>query len=91
MVIDIHGHLGNINFSQFWQADADQLVRYLKESGTDKLCLSASRAIMYDIFEGNAELDVEIHPVSLRSCCSSIYSVLMFITIGAYSPILLTV
>ena len=57
MVIDIHGHLGNINFSQFWQADADQLVKYLKESNTDKLCLSASRAIMYDIFEGNAELD----------------------------------
>ncbi|MBP1583073.1 MAG: hypothetical protein J6866_03875, partial [Victivallales bacterium] len=57
MVIDIHGHLGNINFSQFWQADAEQLVKYLRESGTDKLCLSASRAIMYDIFEGNAELD----------------------------------
>ena len=57
MVIDIHGHLGNINFSSFWQADADRLVRYMKESDTDKLCLSASRAIMYDIFEGNAELD----------------------------------
>ncbi len=41
MVIDIHGHLGNINFSQFWQADAEKLVQYLKESGTDKLCLSA--------------------------------------------------
>jgi len=56
MVIDIHGHLGNINFSEFWQADADRLEQYLKESGTDKLCLSASRAIMYDIREGNAEL-----------------------------------
>ena len=48
MVIDIHGHLGNINFSQFWQADADRLAQYLRESGTDKLCLSASRAIMYN-------------------------------------------
>ena len=56
MIIDIHGHLGNINFSEFWQADAARLERYLKESGTDKLCLSASRAIMYDIREGNAEL-----------------------------------
>ena len=57
MVIDIHGHLGNINFSNFWQADAGQLRAYMQESGTDKLCLSASRAIMYDICEGNAELD----------------------------------
>ena len=57
MVIDIHGHLGNINFSEFWRADAETLARYLEESGTDKLCLSASRAIMYDIFEGNRELD----------------------------------
>ena len=57
MVIDIHGHLGNINFAEFWQADADRLVRYMRESGTGKLCLSASRAIMYDIGEGNAELD----------------------------------
>ena len=57
MVIDIHGHLGNINFSEFWQADAAKLRQYLLDSGTDRLCLSASRAIMYDIFEGNAELD----------------------------------
>jgi predicted TIM-barrel fold metal-dependent hydrolase len=57
MIIDIHGHLGNINFSKFWQADAEQLIKYMQESGTDKLCLSASRAIMYDIREGNAELD----------------------------------
>ncbi|MBQ6470510.1 MAG: amidohydrolase [Victivallales bacterium] len=56
MVIDIHGHLGNINFSEFWQADAERLEQYLRESGTDRLCLSASRAIMYDIREGNAEL-----------------------------------
>ena len=57
MIIDIHGHLGNINFSEFWQADAGKLVEYMKDSGTDKLCLSASRSIMYDIKEGNAELD----------------------------------
>ena len=55
--IDIHGHLGNINFSEFWQADAERLVQYMRKSNTEKLCLSASRAIMYDIKEGNAELD----------------------------------
>jgi len=57
MIIDIHGHLGNINFSEFWQADAAKLVEYMRASNTGKLCLSASRAIMYDIFEGNKELD----------------------------------
>ena len=57
MIIDIHGHLGNINFSSFWQADAACLREYMRKSNTDKLCLSSSRAIMYDIFEGNAELD----------------------------------
>ena len=57
MIIDIHGPLGNINFSSFWQADAACLREYMRKSNTDKLCLSSSRAIMYDIFEGNAELD----------------------------------
>ena len=33
MIIDIHGHLGNINFSEFWQADADKLREYMKDSG----------------------------------------------------------
>ena len=57
MIIDIHGHLGNINFAKFWQADAPTLERYCDESNTDLLCLSSSRSIMYDIREGNAELD----------------------------------
>ncbi len=56
MIIDIHGHLGNINFAPFWQAGADRLRDYLRDSGVDRLCLSASRAIMYDIREGNREL-----------------------------------
>ena len=38
MIIDIHGHLGNINFVPFWAAGADRLVSYLKESGVDRLC-----------------------------------------------------
>ena len=57
MVIDIHGHLGNINFAKFWQADAATLERYCHESGVDYLCVSSSRSIMYDVREGNAELD----------------------------------
>ena len=57
MIIDIHGHLGNINFSKFWQADAKALEEYCEKSGVDKLCLSSSRAIMYDVMEGNKELD----------------------------------
>ena len=57
MIIDIHGHLGNINFAPFWQADAATLERYCSESGVDKLCVSASRSIMYDVKEGNLELD----------------------------------
>ena len=56
-IIDIHGHLGNINFVPFWAADADKLAAYCRESGVSKLCLSASRSIMYDIREGNAELE----------------------------------
>ena len=57
MIIDIHGHLGNINFARFWQANAPTLERYCDESNTDLLCLSSSRSIMYDVREGNAELD----------------------------------
>ena len=59
-IIDIHGHLGNINFVPFWAADADKLTQYCRDSGVDKLCLSASRAIMYDVREGNAELDAAL-------------------------------
>ena len=57
MVIDIHGHLGSINFAKFWQADAATLERFADESGVDRICLSSARAIMYDVREGNAELD----------------------------------
>ncbi len=56
MIIDIHGHLGNINFAPFWQADVKKLEEHLERSGVDKLCVSSSRAIMYDVREGNREL-----------------------------------
>jgi len=57
MIIDIHGHLGNINFSKFWQADIDTLETYAKNANEDKLVVSSARAIMYDTHEGNMELD----------------------------------
>ena len=60
MIIDIHGHLGNINFAPFWQADAAALERYCTEAGVDKLCVSSSRSIMYDTREGNLELDAAL-------------------------------
>ena len=57
MIVDIHGHLGNINFAPFWQADAAKLEEHCTNSGVDRLCVSSSKAIMYDIHAGNMELD----------------------------------
>jgi predicted TIM-barrel fold metal-dependent hydrolase len=56
MIIDIHGHLGNINFAPFWQADAARLEQYAAAAGVDRLCVSSARSIMYDVREGNREL-----------------------------------
>ena len=47
----------DINFVPFWAVDADKLAAYCRESGVRKHCLSASRAIKYDVREGNADLD----------------------------------
>ena len=60
MIIDIHGHLGNINFAPFWQADAAKLEDYCRKSRVDKLCISSSKSIMYDVHEGNAEVDAAL-------------------------------
>ena len=57
MIIDVHGHLGNINFAPFWQADSETLESYCTQADVDLLCVSSARAIMYDVHEGNAELD----------------------------------
>lgn len=56
MIIDIHGHIGNINFAPFWQADTKKLEEHLDKSGIDFLCVSSSKSIMYDVREGNKEL-----------------------------------
>ena len=34
-IIDIHGHLGNINFVPFWAADADKLAAVYPEFAYD--------------------------------------------------------
>ncbi len=60
MIIDMHGHLGSINLAPFWQADAPTLERYAVEAGVDCLCVSSSRALMYDVAEGNRELDAAL-------------------------------
>ena len=60
MIIDIHGHLGNINFAPFWAADAARLEQYAGETGVDRICVSSARAIMYDTAEGNRELDAAL-------------------------------
>jgi len=60
MVIDVHGHLGNINQAPFWAASAERLDAYCAEAGVDVLCVSASRALMYDAHEGNLELDAAL-------------------------------
>jgi predicted TIM-barrel fold metal-dependent hydrolase len=57
MIIDIHGHLGNINQAPFWAAEAEQLERYCTEANVDLLCISSSKSLMYDAREGNADLD----------------------------------
>lgn len=56
MIIDIHGHLGNINMAPFWQADAAQLEAILQEAGVDRLCVSSAKSLMYDVCEGNRDL-----------------------------------
>lgn len=56
MIIDSHGHLGNINQAPFWAADAATLERYLNAAGVDYLCVSAAKSLMYDAREGNADL-----------------------------------
>ena len=60
MIIDIHGHLGNINFAPFWQADSETLESYCTQAEVDLLCVSSARSIMYDVREGNAELDTAL-------------------------------
>lgn len=60
MIIDIHGHLGNINQAPFWAADAAKLAGYCDEAGVDLLCISSAKSLMYDVSEGNAELNAAL-------------------------------
>ena len=57
MIIDIHGHLGNINQAPFWAANEKRLEAYCDEAGVDLLCVSSSKSLMYDAQEGNTDLN----------------------------------
>jgi len=57
MIIDIHGHLGNINQAPFWAADEKSLEKYCNEVNIDLLCISSAKSLMYDVQEGNSDLD----------------------------------
>jgi uncharacterized protein len=56
MIIDVHGHLGNINQAPFWAADAERLESICDTAGVDLLCVSSAKALMYDAREGNADM-----------------------------------
>jgi len=60
MIIDIHGHLGNINQAPFWSASAERLEAYCADAGVDLLCVASARSLMYDAHEGNLELDAAL-------------------------------
>lgn len=60
MVIDMHGHVGNINQAPFWAADAKTLENHCERAGVDLLCVSSSKSLMYDAQEGNRELDAAL-------------------------------
>jgi predicted TIM-barrel fold metal-dependent hydrolase len=57
MIIDVHGHLGNINPAPFWSAGAEKLEACCAAAGVDVLCVSSAKSLMYDAHEGNVELD----------------------------------
>ena len=60
-IIDIHGHLGNINFVPFWAADADKLaaiLRYDRERGAGDDA-QAARDTLADLREGGTRLPIQ--------------------------------
>jgi predicted TIM-barrel fold metal-dependent hydrolase len=64
MIIDVHGHLGNINFAPFWAADGAKLEVHAQNADVDIICISSARAIMYDTAAGNRELDETLRDFS---------------------------
>jgi predicted TIM-barrel fold metal-dependent hydrolase len=56
MIIDMHGHIGRLNFNPIWTADADKLQSILEWAGVDYCVVSSAKAIIYDVKEGNREV-----------------------------------
>lgn len=56
MIIDIHGHIGNVNLHPDWAADAGEVDRIRKAAGVDRVVASSAMSIMYDVRAGNSEM-----------------------------------
>lgn len=56
MIIDVHGHIGRLNFSPIWTADAAKLEGMLEWAGVDFCIVSSAKALIYDVHEGDREV-----------------------------------
>lgn len=56
MIIDAHTHLGKIRYTSIIEGDADMIVNLADEAGINKLCASSTKALSYDLHEGNRDV-----------------------------------
>ena len=56
MIIDVHGHIGNINMHPSWTSNAAKVSDTVKKSGVDFCIISSGMSIMYDTCRGNNEV-----------------------------------
>jgi len=56
MIIDVHGHIGNINMHPSWTSNAAEVSDTVKKSGVDLCIVSSGMSIMYDACRGNKEV-----------------------------------
>ncbi|MDD3927961.1 MAG: amidohydrolase family protein [bacterium] len=55
-VIDIHGHIGNINIHPGWAGDAAMVHDIAVQSGISRVVVSSAMALQYDVEAGNREV-----------------------------------
>lgn len=56
MIVDAHGHIGNINMHPNWSADAAKISEILNVAGVDLCIVSSGLSLMYDVCKGNREV-----------------------------------
>ena len=56
MIIDVHGHIGNLNMNPNWCQDAAKVSDTVKKSGVDFVIVSSAMSLMYDTCRGNKEV-----------------------------------